>query len=125
VGVVSEPLGVGDCPKRPEGFGHIWKSWKVDPRKSCEFCGRPGRDNLLLGESGGFFAEATDARYEVFAGLAAPMQSGTGKPRELTAEQQARVDVIIADKKRRDAEAVANGTARPGQIAGAPKGSKS
>lgn len=121
-----EDRGVGNCPKRPEGFGHVWKSWRVDPRKSCEFCGRPGRDNLKLGESGGFFAEATDARYEVFASLAAPMTSGTGKVRDdLTPAQLAKAEEIVADKKRRDAEAVASGTARPGQIAGAPKGSRS
>jgi hypothetical protein len=72
-------LGVGDCPERPEGFGHIWKSWMDDPRKSCRFCGRPGRDNKELNESGGYFAEATAARGERFSGLKAPMQNGTGK----------------------------------------------
>lgn len=113
---------MGDCPDRPDGFGHVWSSWKVDARKSCVFCGRPGRDGK--GEEGGFFAEATAARYAIVAPLATPMFAGTGKPRDLTPEQAARAAAIVEDKRRRDAEAVANGTARPGQVAGA-KGKKS
>lgn len=69
---MSEPIGIGQCPKRVDGFGHVWQSWRVDARRSCEFCGRPGRDNLRLGESGGFFGEATAARAEVFSGLRQP-----------------------------------------------------
>jgi hypothetical protein len=118
---VAGLIGVGTCPEN--AAGHVWG--RHDSRRACVFCGRPGRDNSKLGEApdtGGFFAQATAARYDVFAGLAAPMVSGSGKPRELTEAQRAKVEEIIADKKRRDAEAVAAGTARPGQIAGAPKG---
>lgn len=118
-------LGVGNCPERPEGFGHVWASWRVNSRKSCVHCGRPGRDNSPIGgpaDTGGFFAEATAARYGVVAPLHGPMDPGSGKVRDLTAAQQLRVAEIIADKRRRDAEAVAAGSARPGQIAGAPKG---
>lgn len=69
------PRGVGDCPKRDDGLGHVWSKWFDDPRKSCTFCGRPGRDNVTLGETGGFFAEATHARMEVFDRLVAPASS--------------------------------------------------
>jgi hypothetical protein len=119
---VNAEIGVGDCPERPEGFGHIWKSWRDDSRKSCRFCGRPGRDNSPIDgpkETGGYFAMATAGRTEIFSGLKAPMSSGDGKVKDLSEAQQAKVAEIVADKKRRDAEAVANGTARPGQIAGA------
>jgi hypothetical protein len=120
---LNAEIGIGTCPERPEGFGHVWKSWMEDSRKSCRFCGRPGRDNTPLGgphDTGGFFAEATMARREVVGGLVTPMTLGTGKVRDdLSPAQQARADAIVEDKKRRDAEAVANGTARPGQIAGA------
>lgn len=68
-------VGVGDCSKRGDGLGHVWSSWKVDPRRSCVHCGRPGRDNVLLGETGGFLAEATHARMETFDGLRAPMSA--------------------------------------------------
>lgn len=120
-------VGVGDCPDRADGLGHVFKSWRVDPRRSCEFCGRPGRDNFYLGESGGYFAEATGARTGVFSGLRAPMESGTGKSEKVqhSPEQDAKVAEIIAGKKRRDAEAVAGGSARPGQVAGAPKKGRS
>jgi hypothetical protein len=113
VGVVTE-LGVGVCPNRPEGFGHSWRSARDDSRRSCQFCGRPGRDNTPIGgvhDSGGFFAEATASRSETVGGL--------NTRRELTDAQKARAAEIVADKKRRDAEAVEAGTARPGQIAGA------
>jgi hypothetical protein len=68
-------VGVGDCPKREDGLGHVWESWMVDPRKSCVHCGRPGRDNEKLGESGGYFAEATLARTELFDRVASPLSS--------------------------------------------------
>lgn len=126
---MSDEQGVGRCPKRAEGFGHVWVSWRVDPRRSCEFCGAPGRDNRTLGETGGFFGRATMARYDMSGPLAAPMQNGLGKPeiaypKGVPPAVAAKVAEIIADKKRRDAEAVASGTARPGQIAGAPKGKR-
>jgi hypothetical protein len=125
---IENDRGVGQCPERPEGFGHLWAGVLAsgDARNPCRFCGRPGRDNVLEGESGGYFGEATAARSAMLVGVRLPMQSGTGKVREdLTPAQLAKAAEIVADKKRRDAEAVASGTARPGQIAGAPKGSKS
>lgn len=48
-----------------------------DPRRSCVRCGRPGRDNV--GESGGFFGEATMARAEFFGGLNFPKSANGGK----------------------------------------------
>lgn len=80
---MTELVGVGDCPERGEGLGHVWKSWMVDPRRSCQFCGRPGRDNVLKGESGGYFAEATEAHAAQFDGLKPTMESGTGKPEKV------------------------------------------
>lgn len=71
-----EDVGVGDCPGRGEGLGHVWSSSKVDSRKPCSFCGRPGRDGK--DEKGGFLAEATSGRAEFFSGLRVPMVSGSG-----------------------------------------------
>lgn len=65
-------VGVGSCSKREAGLGHVWASWSVDPRRPCMFCGRPGRDDHAAGERGGYFAEATMARMELFDGLRAP-----------------------------------------------------
>jgi hypothetical protein len=70
--VSDEPKGVGQCMARGDGLGHVWRAWYDDPRKSCEFCGMPGRDNRTLGESGGFYGQATMARNELFSTLAAP-----------------------------------------------------
>lgn len=117
--------GVGDCPKRPDGLGHMWASWRVDPFRSCEFCGTHGREPALNfdgqgmkpNQGGGYFARVTAMRSDFFSGLKAPMENGTGKAP--AAAPSGRAAEIVADKKRRDAEAVANGTARPGQIAGA------
>lgn len=121
---MTEIVGVGECPKRAEGLGHVWVSWRADPRRSCEFCGRPGRDGK--DETGGYFGQVTGGRVDFFSGMKAPMQSGTGDPSKAWPAPKgtpplvaAKVAEIIADKKRRDAEAVASGTARPGQIAGA------
>lgn len=70
--------GVGVCPRHADG--HIWASAKIDPLRSCIHCGRHGREPESKGEpNGGFFAEATRGRAAFFGGLAAPMQSGTGK----------------------------------------------
>jgi hypothetical protein len=115
---MTEDRGVGQCPDRAEGFGHIWKSWKIDPRRSCEFCGHPGRDNIDLGETGGYFAKATAARHEIFAGLKAPMDAGSGKVRDLSDAQKAKAAEIVEDKKRRDALARESGVGRPGQLRG-------
>lgn len=61
----------GKCPKSEEG--HQWAPASRNSRRSCVHCGRPGRDGE--GESGGFFAEATMARAELFSGLRFPASS--------------------------------------------------
>lgn len=70
-------VGVGVCPKN--AGGHVWAGTDPakggDARNSCKFCRRPGRDNRDIGESGGYFAEATMARMELFDGLKAPASS--------------------------------------------------
>jgi predicted nucleic acid-binding Zn-ribbon protein len=100
--------GVGQCPERPEGFGHVWAGAIAsgDSSNPCRFCEESGR---------AYFAAATRARAAGFDNYERPSE----EEREATAAR------IVADKKRRDAEAVANGTARPGQIAGAPKRGRS
>jgi hypothetical protein len=64
------------CPSREGGGLHEWAGTDParggDPRNSCRHCGRPGRDNEKLNESGGMFAEATAARAAFFAGLTQP-----------------------------------------------------
>jgi hypothetical protein len=74
--------GVGKYPKRVDGKGHVWKSWKVDPFKSCEFCGLHGREpaqGAVPGytgpQGGGYFATAGRARLDLFDGLRAPASS--------------------------------------------------
>lgn len=125
---IETQIGVGDCPERPEGFGHVWAGAIAsgDARNPCRFCGYPGRGDTRKGESG-FFQEATSARTLT---VATPSQSGTGDPlkaypKGMTPEMAERAAAIVADKKRRDAEAVADGSARPGQLAGAVKGKRS
>jgi hypothetical protein len=120
VSAIEVERGVGQCPDRPTGFGHIWAGVIAsgDDRNPCRFCGYPGRGDVRKGESG-FFHEWGAARCDSLVGVHLPHDPGTGKPRDLTPEQMMRAEAIVADKKRRDAEAVANGTARPGQIAGA------
>jgi hypothetical protein len=71
----DEPGGVGQCMARGHGLGHVWRAWYDSPRKCCAHCGAPGRDNLTLGESGGFYGQATMARNELFSTLAAPKSS--------------------------------------------------
>jgi hypothetical protein len=121
VGQADEAAGVGDCPKRGPLLGHIWKSRQEDPDKACKFCGLKGRQEAVKGETNeSYLSRFTAERTEVFSRLDTrpAMTFGTGKPRELTPEQQARAAAIVEDKKRRDAEAVASGSARPGQVAG-------
>lgn len=65
--------GVGVCPQRDGG--HVWAPWFEDPRKSCVHCGRPGRDNVFTGESGGYLHEAGHARMRLFDGLVSPASS--------------------------------------------------
>lgn len=77
--------GVGNCPERPGELGHIWKSPREDPLRSCTHCGLHGREPHGDGpnEGGGFFAAATAERTELFASVKAPMESGTGKPEKV------------------------------------------
>lgn len=127
VGQADAAAGVGDCPKRGPLLGHIWKSRQEDPDKACKFCGLKGRAEQVKGETNeSYLSRFTAERTEVFSRLdtRGAMTFGTGKPRQLTAEQQARADAIVEDKRRRDAEAVASGNARPGQVAGVPKGQR-
>jgi Arc/MetJ-type ribon-helix-helix transcriptional regulator len=70
--------GVGDCPKRAEGLGHVWAGVKAsgDSRNPCRFCGTPGRQardaqGRPVGEPG-FFERATRERMEVLGGLRTP-----------------------------------------------------
>lgn len=78
--VRAEPgRGVGNCPEREGDLGHVWKSWRVDPFKSCEFCGLHGREpaqGAVPGytgpQGGGFFAQATTERAELFSGTRQP-----------------------------------------------------
>lgn len=86
--VQATTQGVGVCPKRAPGLGHVWKSHRVDPYRSCEFCGMHGREPATgMGkggpEGGGYFAEATAERAEVFSRLKAEMVSGSGKPEKV------------------------------------------
>jgi predicted transcriptional regulator len=84
--------GVGDCPDRPGELGHIWKSAKEDDRRSCRFCGMPGRDNLarrdakgnLRPDEGGFFAQATAERVELFSRMRTPDSARGIKAKETT-----------------------------------------
>lgn len=119
---IETEVGVGQCPDRPAGMGHVWAGTKPenggDGTNPCVFCGTSGRV---------FFKKWCRARAASFDGVRVPMESGTGNPAKawpkgMPPEMAERVAAIVEDKKRRDAEAVANGTARPGQMAGAPKG---
>jgi hypothetical protein len=73
---------VGECPEN--GAGHEWASAKDDPRRSCVHCGRPGRDGIENGapQIGGFFAEATAARTELFNRLRTPDSIRRGYPKK-------------------------------------------
>ena len=71
---VREPeQGVGDCPRREGGLGHVWSRSDLE-RRPCVFCGVPGRG------PGGFLDRATADRAELFARLRAP-QSVKGSTR--------------------------------------------
>jgi hypothetical protein len=111
-------VGVGACPKRLPGLGHIWAGVKAsgDESNPCVFCGASGRE---------FFARALDERSELFARLAAPMQSGTGDPgkaypKGMPSAAAAKAAEIVADKKGRDRVARETGVGRPGQLRGRP-----
>lgn len=113
----DEVLGVGDCPRRGEALGHVWRPVSEDPARPCKFCGIAGRG------PGGSLEVVSRERGDVFARLVTPMVSGSGDPAKaypkgMSADAAARVDAIVGDKRRRDREAVEAGTARPGQVAG-------
>jgi hypothetical protein len=93
--------GVGQCPERPRGLGHVWAGALAsgDRNNPCRFCGYAGRQ---------FFAEATGARLAAFSAIKMPMQSGTGDaskawPKEMP-EQRARVAKVRDDIARADRE---------------------
>lgn len=58
----SEPTGVGQCPDRPEGLGHVWKMGE-DRVNRCSYCGHLGRE---------FLERATKDRTELFSRLRTP-----------------------------------------------------
>lgn len=72
--------GVGVCPDRAPGLGHVWKSPRVDPFRSCVHCGLHGREPSLgtdpkangVNEGGGYFATHGRERMTMFDGLKAP-----------------------------------------------------
>jgi hypothetical protein len=70
--------GVGACPSRLPGLGHIWAGPKAsgDQRNPCKFCGAPGRQKRdaagkPMGEEG-YFERATRERVELFSTLMQP-----------------------------------------------------
>lgn len=107
---IETERGVGQCPDRPIGFGHVWAGAHAsgDASNPCRFCGTSGRV---------FFQQATAAQADRVGQM--------NYRRELTPAQKQRAAEVVADKRRRDAEMVAEGTARPGQVAGAPKAARS
>jgi predicted transcriptional regulator len=81
---VEDDRGVGDCPERPDGFGHVWSSAKVDSSRPCRFCGALGRGRR--NERGevvepGFFEGATSERALLYARLRAP-ESAHGRAKK-------------------------------------------
>jgi hypothetical protein len=66
--------GVGDCPERGDGLGHVWAGVKPEngggPENPCRFCGTSGR---------AFFRAATQDRVELFSHLRAPASVRGGK----------------------------------------------
>jgi hypothetical protein len=69
---VEQEVGVGQCPERPKGLGHVWAGANAsgDASNPCRFCGTSGRE---------FFQRACAARMNGFVGVVLPMESGTGK----------------------------------------------
>jgi hypothetical protein len=70
--------GVGVCPKRAPGLGHVWAGVKAsgDGTNPCKFCGMPGRqardaNGQPVGPEG-YFERATRERVELFSRLRAP-----------------------------------------------------
>jgi predicted transcriptional regulator len=83
----SDDRGVGDCPERGEGLGHVWAGVKAsgDSRNPCRFCGTPGRQardaqGRPVGEPG-FFEKATQGRVDVLGDLRTPDSIAMRKPK--------------------------------------------
>lgn len=79
--------GVGVCPKRAPGLGHVWAGVHAsgDSRNPCRFCGTPGRQardaqGRPVGEPG-FFERATMERLDVIGGLRTPDSIAGRKPK--------------------------------------------
>lgn len=115
---IENEVGVGQCPERPDGFGHIWAGTKPENGGNsfnpCRFCDYSGRR---------FFREAITERMERHGRLAVPMQSGTGSvsvawPKGQPEAMAAKAAEIVADKKERDRIARESGVGRPGQLRG-------
>lgn len=68
----SAEVGVGDCPERGEGLGHVWSSSREDSTRPCRFCGTLGRGRRnASGEivEPGYFDLATQARSDLYGEL--------------------------------------------------------
>jgi predicted transcriptional regulator len=79
--------GVGDCPERGVGLGHVWMGVKAsgDSRNPCRFCGTPGRQDRdaqgrPVGEPG-FFERAAQGRVDVLGDLRTPDSIAMRKPK--------------------------------------------
>jgi predicted transcriptional regulator len=71
--VATAEQGVGDCPGRGEGLGHVWQ--RGERGTACRFCRTPGRSERINGEAvgePGFFERATAERVALFATLRQP-----------------------------------------------------
>lgn len=78
----TEHVGVGDCPERPEGLGHVFKEPSEDSLRRCRHCdlqGRGGRDDVS------YLTMATAERAELFSRLRCPDSVKGGKVRDRAA----------------------------------------
>ena len=78
-GVRPAEEGVGVCPKRADGLGHVWSPVRTNPLRPCVHCGLPGRGDDQKSEHG-YIASAGSERAEMFQEMAIPMVSGSGNP---------------------------------------------
>lgn len=83
--------GVGVCPERASGLGHVWAGALASGDRSnpCRYCGTSGR---------AFFAQATAERAASFQRLKPTMESGTGKPERVRPEMDRRSDAGKPEK---------------------------
>jgi hypothetical protein len=108
--VPTPPLdGVGVCPAREDGLGHVWRSPREDVMRPCVFgCGVNGREPEVQGrDSQGHLAEAGASRAEAFGAMRVPMENGTGKeekawPKGRSPERAERIARVQADIARAD-----------------------